>query len=172
VADCFRKYRIAAQQDGELAGVMINVLNTLDANKATSVTIQRAGLGDNKTKPEDLSKVTSEGTNATIYLDPVNPDQHLPLIGDNVHDVCGLLIHELEHALRMMEGTVSLRVCQLPGGRLDEAEISAQALGNVYRKLSKKPPLESYDGIRLPASAINPTRVDFDNISVPGWWCP
>ena len=170
VADCFRNYRTAAQQGGELAGVMINVLNTLDANKATSVTIQRAVPGLNETVPKDRRKMTDEGTDATIYLDTVNPDQYL--LGDSVFDVCGLLIHELEHALRMMAGTMSDRVCQLPGGRLAEREISAMALGNVYRKLSKKPPLESYEGIRLPEAAINPTRVDFDNMSVPGWWCP
>ena len=110
--------------------------------------------------------MTDEGTDATIYLDTVNPDQYL--LGDNVSDVCTLLIHELEHALRMMAGTMSVRVCHLPGGRLDEREISAVALENVYRKLSKKPPLESYEGIRLPVGAINPTRVDFDNMSVPG----
>ncbi len=171
VTDCFRRYRDAARQQGELAAVMRDVLKTLDADRPTSVTIRDAIPGDNETKPADLRKAqTQRPTDATIYLDWLNPDQYLP--SREADDVCGVLIHEMEHAMRIMAGTLSRRNCQLPGGRLAEHEISAMALENVYRKLNRKPPLEYYAGIRLPDAAINPTRVDFENLSVPGWWCP
>jgi hypothetical protein len=171
VGNCFGVFEAAARRSGYLGEWMRDVLDTLDAKRPTSVTIRRAMLGQNETKPKDPRKVTGEGTDATVYLDTINPDQYIPFY--ETYDVCGILIHELEHAMRMMEGTGSLRDCQLPGGRhLAEREISAMALGNVYRKLINKSPLEYYDGIRLPQGAINPTRVDYENLSVPGWWCP
>lgn len=168
VGNCFGVFRAAARQSGYPGTWMRDELDTLDAKRPTSVTIRRAMLGQNEAKPKDPRKVTGEGTDATAYLDTIHPDQY---ILRDVSDVCGLLIHEMEHAMRMLEGTGSLRDCQLPGS-LPEREISAMALENVYRKLTNKRPLEYYDGIRLPQGAINPTRVDFENATVPGWWCP
>ena len=73
VTDCFRGYRDAARQQGELAAVMRDVLKTLDADRPTSVTIRNAIPGYSETKPADLRKAQTQGTDATIYLDWLNP---------------------------------------------------------------------------------------------------
>jgi hypothetical protein len=90
-------------------------------------------------------------------------------------DLCDVLLDEMDHAMAFMTGREDggAEVCQLSNGRLEEREVSAMALTNVYRSLSGRESIWGYPGktnffgveidgfVRLPDRAIHPTPEAF-----------
>jgi hypothetical protein len=213
IAACFHRYQAAANRREPLAAVMSEVLTFLETNDdragATAVTIRPdAALNEAFGRTGRAAPAPNPRTpsSAITRLDPANAGgsgnswwDHLVAstaqFGEGVAqalgaapaspDLCDILIHELDHATAFMTGQEDggAGICQLANGALEEREVSAMALTNVYRNLSGREPIWGYPGpvdffgteiegfVRLPERAIHPTPADF-GLGGPGRACP